>query len=69
MTNETVNAIVDSHDELMRACRAMMALLLREKKMKKLDAYMADAEVAPGFAERAEAARKTVMYELVVHAC
>ena len=65
MTPETIDAIVESHDELMSACKAMMELILKHQLRESLDGYLIAHDVAPGFAVRAEEARTNVMHERI----
>lgn len=65
MTPETIDAIVESHDELVRVCQAMMSLILKKNLFEDLAEYFVDADVTPGFAERAEEARTNVMNERI----
>lgn len=65
MTDETVDAIVASHDELVRVCQAQMSLILKKGLFEELAAYFVDADVTPGFTTRAEEARTNVMHERI----
>lgn len=69
MEPETINAIVDSHDELVLAVQACFACIMKHDLLDALDAFMFAAGVSEGFAERAEVARKQVMRERIVHLC
>lgn len=69
MEPETINAIVDSHDELVRAVQACLGCILKHDLLDALDAFMFAAEVSPGFSERAEVARRQVMRERIIHRC
>jgi len=69
MEPETINALVDSHDELVRVVQACMSCILKHELLDALDGYMMVAEVKPGFAERAEIARKQAMRERIIHLC